>query len=106
MILKKGMFAPIHSYTTFSLCNPPPGPWSPNGMRIPTNVISRCTAPMTVCLLQGQDLEGGQGCGARLGGDHASEPGHSPCTNMVVIRTHWKRESIGVPVSVHEAIVI
>lgn len=44
---------------------------------------------MTLRLLQGQDLEGGQGGGARLRGDHAAEPRHRPRPDVVVIRTDW-----------------
>lgn len=56
-------------------------------MASPTYVVPRGIAAVTLRLLQGQDLEGGQGGGARLRGDHAAEPRHRPRPDVVVIRT-------------------
>lgn len=44
-------------------------------------------AAVTLRLLQGQDLEGGEGSGAGLRGDHAPEPCHRPRPDVVVICT-------------------
>lgn len=53
-----------------------------------TDVIAGTAATEPVGRLQRQDLEGCQRSGTRLGGDHASEAGHRPCPNVVVVGTH------------------
>lgn len=58
-------------------------------MASPTYVVPGGIAAVTLRLLQGQDLEGGQRGGARLRGDHAAEPRHRPRPDVVVIRTDW-----------------
>lgn len=50
-----------------------------------TYVVPRAVAAVALRLLQGQDFEGGQRCGAGLGGDHPSEPGHRPRPDVVVV---------------------
>lgn len=57
-----------------------------------TYVVARGVAAMALGLLQGQDLEGGQGRGSRLGGDHAPEASHRPCPHVVVVGAHWRQE--------------
>lgn len=58
-----------------------------------TYIIAGAVAPVAFCLLQGQYFEGGQWGGAWLGRDHPSEPGYRPCANMIVVCTHWNRET-------------
>lgn len=52
-----------------------------------TDVIASTAAAMPISRLQGQDLEGSQRGGARLGGNHATEASHRPCPHMVVVST-------------------
>lgn len=53
-----------------------------------TYIIPGAVAPVTLCLLQRQNLEGSERGGAWLCGDHPSETGYCPRPNVVVIRTH------------------
>ena len=57
-------------------------------MFLHTDVGARAAAPVAVRVVQGEDLEGGEGGGARLGGDHPPEPSHRPGTHMVVVGAH------------------
>lgn len=53
-----------------------------------TYLSAGSTAPVAVDVLQGEDLEGGEGGGAWLGGDHAPEASHRPGPHVVVVCTH------------------
>ena len=55
-----------------------------------TNVVPGGVAPVTLRLLQRQDLEGRERSGPGLGGDHASEASHRPRAHVIVVRTDWE----------------
>ena len=55
-----------------------------------TNVVPGGVAPVTLRLLQRQDLEGRERSGPGLGGDHASEACHRPRAHVIVVRTDWE----------------
>lgn len=52
-----------------------------------TDVIASTAAAMPIGRLQGQDLEGSEWGGARLGGNHAPEASHRPRPHVVVVGT-------------------
>lgn len=54
-----------------------------------TDLIPSAAASMSIHIIQAEDLEGAEGCGSRLGGDHPSKPGHRPRPHMVVVGTNW-----------------
>lgn len=54
-----------------------------------TDLGASAAASVSVHVVQAQDLEGAEGCGSRLGGDHPSEPGHRPRPHVVVVSANW-----------------
>lgn len=53
-----------------------------------TAVVGGCVADGRFHRLQGHYLKGRLRRGARLGGQHPSEPGHAPAPHVVVLATH------------------
>lgn len=53
-----------------------------------TDLRPGAAAAVSVHVVQAEDLEGGERRGARLGGDHPSEPGHRPRPHVIVVGTN------------------
>lgn len=60
------------------------------GGGVATDLGASAAASVSVHVVQAQDLEGAEGRGSRLGGDHPSEPGHRPRPHVVVVGANWQ----------------